>query len=407
MPKVGERFNPHRMFTGNFIPEGISMYRSLPSGSKVVYARLLRYAGDHGEAYPSIATLAEQVGMSERQAWRYIRYLIEQHFLEVEKRTGQPGVYGFLWHSCFDGDTGGGRLRMASSDGEPVPFTAPVDTSAVYGTPTSAVPDTEPVPFTADKENQGRESIELNHFSPVVPVEEIIDELSRKRAAAKRGHRLNPEDRGALSTWLRDHCPEDPVSAFVEFLSDPYWRERKYPIKGFIGQFEKYRLASQGSNGGAKTDLPPPVDLPPVVLEPLNQPPYPDRLATAWPPGKDLPEPCREWNRVVTAGPPVENWTKRERPLETVMQDPEFLEALPKILERCQAIHLAQGDEASWLSFWWLLKKDKTNGTENWYKILREGAGWAKKKGRRQSAGAAAVDSLLAKLNAKKAQPTA
>lgn len=116
MPRVGERFNPYRTFTGNFVsdafvPDAISKYRNLPPGSKLVYARLCRYAGEHGEAYPAIPKVAEDVGMSERQCWRYLKHLVDQRFLEVESRDGHSSVYSFLWHPCFEGDTGSGRPK--------------------------------------------------------------------------------------------------------------------------------------------------------------------------------------------------------------------------------------------------------------------------------------------------------
>ena len=73
--KIGERFNPHKRFRGIFVPEPICKYRGLSSGAKVVYGRLCRFAGKGGKVYPATTRLADEVGISERQAREYIQEL--------------------------------------------------------------------------------------------------------------------------------------------------------------------------------------------------------------------------------------------------------------------------------------------------------------------------------------------
>jgi hypothetical protein len=114
---IGERFNPYQGFLGIFIPEAICKYRGLSLGAKVVYGRLCRYSGVRGEVYPAMATLAHEVGISERQAREYIRELERGKFIEVDRAnkhyrkngSGGTNTYFLLWHAAFDGDRGTAR----------------------------------------------------------------------------------------------------------------------------------------------------------------------------------------------------------------------------------------------------------------------------------------------------------
>jgi len=393
MPKVGDVFNPYRMFAGNFVPDAISKYRSLPPGAKLVYARLCRYKGDHGDAYPSAPTLADEVGLSERQIWHYVNHLIDQKFISVTKREGQSSVYNFLWHPCFEGDTGEGRKKVAQTSlVEPVRLTAPPPTSAVNCTTTSAVNCTTPVRLTAPKENHLNESPEENQTPPtpssICSAEDKADEISRMRARARGGHRLKEDEKEVLIRWLREHEPDHPAEAFASFLEDDYWREKKpaYPITGFIRQFDRYSApVPQNGNGHA-----------PIGQAAIEAGGGAATHAEAEPAAPELPLPCQEWNRVVTAGEPVDEWTKRDAPLWAALVDPDFITALPDVLALCQKIHQAQGDEASWLTFRWLLRVK--NGQDNWYKLKTEGQSWVKKKkapASRKSAGATALEEYL------------
>ena len=84
---VGERFNPHKRFRGIFVLEAICKYRGLSAGAKLVYGRLCRYAGEDGKVFPATETLAEEVGISERQAREYIQELERGKFIEVDREN--------------------------------------------------------------------------------------------------------------------------------------------------------------------------------------------------------------------------------------------------------------------------------------------------------------------------------
>jgi hypothetical protein len=73
--QVGQPFNPFRLFTGIFIPEGLVRANGISPGAKLAYGRLARYAGQDGRCYPSMGALAAEIAVGERQARKYITEL--------------------------------------------------------------------------------------------------------------------------------------------------------------------------------------------------------------------------------------------------------------------------------------------------------------------------------------------
>jgi hypothetical protein len=53
----GDVFNPFGLFTGVFVPSGITACRKLRQGEKLAYGALLRFAGRDGSCFPSMRTL--------------------------------------------------------------------------------------------------------------------------------------------------------------------------------------------------------------------------------------------------------------------------------------------------------------------------------------------------------------
>jgi hypothetical protein len=108
-PRVGQPFNPYKLFTGIFIPEALVRFRGLSCGAKVAYGRLARYAGENGECWPAIPTLAAEMGIGPTQTRTYVHELRDQRFMAIEPRPGTSGVYTFLWHEAFAGELGNQR----------------------------------------------------------------------------------------------------------------------------------------------------------------------------------------------------------------------------------------------------------------------------------------------------------
>ncbi len=103
---AGQAFNPWRGVCGFYPPDAVNRQKNLTDGQKLVYARLVRYAGRDGHCYPSFRRLADDLGKSERQVKRDILALEEEHRLIRHVRRGRrlSNLYQFYWHPMFDGD---------------------------------------------------------------------------------------------------------------------------------------------------------------------------------------------------------------------------------------------------------------------------------------------------------------
>ena len=107
MPQVGQPFNPFKIFVGSFIPNALLRYPDLSPSAKLVWARLAQYAGQDGMAYPKMATIADQVGLSEVYVQKRLKELVDKGFLVRHKAVGKqrllhfPDTYTFIFHACF------------------------------------------------------------------------------------------------------------------------------------------------------------------------------------------------------------------------------------------------------------------------------------------------------------------
>ncbi len=148
---VGAKFSPYRLFTGLFIPEALARWDDLSPGAKLCYGRLARYAGKNGDCFPSVRTLASEIGVKRRQAQRYLLDLEEKGLIARREEIGKVTHYAFLWHDVFN---------------QPVTYMTPV-------------PDVTPPPkpHMTPKESQGKR---VPDFDPDLD----IDMPNRKNGAS-------------------------------------------------------------------------------------------------------------------------------------------------------------------------------------------------------------------------------
>ena len=96
---IGETYRPFNLFVGSFIPNWLLRRSELSAGAKLTWARLAQYEGADGEARPGQNTLAEAIGVSERQEREYIRELEVNGLIQTTRRgLGRTNIYVFLWH---------------------------------------------------------------------------------------------------------------------------------------------------------------------------------------------------------------------------------------------------------------------------------------------------------------------
>lgn len=96
-----QRINPWKLFKGVFVPEWLLRIPSqkLSPGAKICYARLIRFAGRNGCAFPRQDKLARSMGVSPRQVKRYVKELTDTNLIEAEQgRLGDINRYFFLRH---------------------------------------------------------------------------------------------------------------------------------------------------------------------------------------------------------------------------------------------------------------------------------------------------------------------
>jgi hypothetical protein len=105
--QVGQPFNPFRLFAGIFIPEALVRFKDPSADAKLAYGRLARYAGQDGDCFPAVATLASEIGVCVRQAQNYPAQLERKKFLRRITRFVEIGqtsnTFEFLWHSQLEG----------------------------------------------------------------------------------------------------------------------------------------------------------------------------------------------------------------------------------------------------------------------------------------------------------------
>jgi hypothetical protein len=108
------------MFVGSMIPNWLQCRAEIGQGAKLAYARLAQYAGEDGECYPFQATLAAELGVSERTANEYVRTLIKFGLIEKERPgLGRPNHYYFLDHPWIYERQPGRTLRPNQDQRKP------------------------------------------------------------------------------------------------------------------------------------------------------------------------------------------------------------------------------------------------------------------------------------------------
>jgi len=98
---VGKRFRPYKSFKrGAYTPNELTAYPDLSPSAKLLWGKLAQYAGKDGRAYPSIARLAADIGLKERQTQNVLAELKKKGFIESVKGARSNSYY-FLLHPCL------------------------------------------------------------------------------------------------------------------------------------------------------------------------------------------------------------------------------------------------------------------------------------------------------------------
>ncbi len=93
------------------VPNCVLRSRTLSSGAKVLYGVLLSYAWQDGACHPDQATMAADLGCTDRQVRRGLKELEEEHLVQVHRRgLQQPNLYEIMPIDTPD------RTKMSGQD---------------------------------------------------------------------------------------------------------------------------------------------------------------------------------------------------------------------------------------------------------------------------------------------------
>lgn len=99
------RINPHKMFTGIFVPTWLLVRTEVSTSAKHVYALLANHAREDGAVFPSHGRLARGLGISERTVRYALGELERLGLIEHEAGAGRAtSRYHFIWNSWMEGE---------------------------------------------------------------------------------------------------------------------------------------------------------------------------------------------------------------------------------------------------------------------------------------------------------------
>ena len=128
--QVGKAFNPFTLFDGALVPSEILRSPDLLPSEKLVFARLMQFAGGNGKAWPSVERIAQEVALSVAQARRSISALESKGLIRRVARSGRSNEFEFLWHDLYGRAT---QIPHSPASGPPQSCMREVPRSSISG----------------------------------------------------------------------------------------------------------------------------------------------------------------------------------------------------------------------------------------------------------------------------------
>ncbi len=231
---IGDPFNPWRKFHGVFIPEPIYKLprHELSWGAKVVYARLLRYAGRNGHAFPRRETLSQEVGYKSRQLDKYLAELKQKGFIRTERRMHRSNIYTFLLHPSLSADLIERGVESQDSTAEELQSTAP---STLHHRATLSIEESHSKRITLEEYTESKDSDQIGRENSN---RKKHDQTLRELVLYYR-EKINP------SVRLDSKAEHTVIARLHEFTSED--------LKRSIDNFSKneWRMKNNSRNGMA------------------------------------------------------------------------------------------------------------------------------------------------------------
>ena len=395
----GDAYSPYKIFEGIFIPNSLVSYSGIGHGEKICLGRLHRYCLRKTYCWPSQEELATELGVSVRTVHEYISNLEGAGFIRVIQRgLGMPNVYEMIENEVLfphleDGyyqKNPGYPDRQDSSDQETRDISGqePKNSSdqeardpagPTYNTERSQRKrvikpignkkiNLDPDPNTdthTDNNLPPRENnlpwrkskIQTRNSSSLFWTNEDRRSFSSRFKSIPKS-KLNGGKERMVISFLENEGVDldqaiDAVEGFKNNSADP-------SVEAFMSRF--YTWKDFGSR--AQQDEPVRKKVANHVARPAVA------LERAQTPQKQVFSPeqaIEKWNSMVPSGKIVDWDPARDdySKLKKLCLDPDFVDKLPSVCAKAEAIHKAVSGWAP--TFRWLISKK--GNVENWWKL--------------------------------------
>lgn len=399
--KIGQRFKPHRLFTGVFIPDAIYGHPNLTATAKLIYGRLAKFQGERGEAYPAGTTLAEELGISERQAFEHLGNLVDEKLIEREPRKGTSTVYHFLWHECLEDtpkvvrktalqeNTGSAENRTTGSaenrTGGSAEFRIRSESVEYESIETESI--TPKPPFSQEPKNQNLPTPE-DSLEQEIPLPPVPDAPPSEPASLHHAGVGDIDDKAPIETFVQNLLRRQGVRWKTNIRAAEPWIERLHSDEREAGHLMRYALLAMEADKGIdwkKLDLPIayvlkrwrqydqiPLRRKPEAaysnaqagVEPEHPPTQPTSLE------RDCGAFLEIWNSVVPEALRQENPGRLWPELSVAMKDPEFRDSARQIAEKAKLLVEHGNGKVSGVNLAWLFRTAK--GKPVWWQLLKD-----------------------------------
>ncbi len=227
--RVGDAFNPFSLFDGALVPSEILRSPDLTPSEKLVFARLMQFAGGKGRAWPSIERVAEKVALSVAQARRCIAALESKGLIRRVPRSGRSNEFEFLWHAIYEREP---RSSMIA-----------VPRSCMSALPQSSVSG----PGQSSMSAGGRSPVIGSGRSSVIARRESIESSSSEEIQIEKNQSAKTPEQSALPGLTDDFLHrrgelDDPEQEFLLRLQERHGSsvDRHAVLQCIIGDLKSY-----------------------------------------------------------------------------------------------------------------------------------------------------------------------
>ena len=171
------------------LPSEILRSPDLLPSEKLVFARLLQFAGGKGKAWPSIERLSEEVALSVPQTRRCVSSLESKGLLRRVARSGRSNEFEFLWHRVYE--QAGERPQLSATGVPRSPMIAAPRSSAIGG-------------GRSHMSAQGQSPVIRPGRSSVIARRESIQSSSSEEIQIEKNQQAGDDDRSRKRESLND-----------------------------------------------------------------------------------------------------------------------------------------------------------------------------------------------------------